>query len=713
MRRLALLCAVVALLAVLLACTQVATPLPTATKAPPTSPPADTPPPAETPAEAVEPTATEGAAADVGLTGEELVALAVETLQQAGCGACHEIAGVPGAEGQIGPSLSELGRVAQERLQSAEYTGSATTAEEYIRESIVDPNAYTVSECPGGPCVAGQMPTTYGQTLTPEQLEAVVAYLVSLPEGAAQVPAEATPVAEAEGPPPLTEEELARAKEIYFNNCAGCHGTLRKGATGPALTPDTTRPKGTEALAAIIFSGTPRGMPAWGAEGRLTREEVELMAKFVQHDPPPPPEMSMEQMMASWQVFVPPEERPTEPQHDRDWENFFSVTLRDAGQVAIIDGDTKEIVSVVDTGYAVHISRMSATGRYVYTIGRDGKAVLIDLWMEKPDKVAEVKVCYDARSIEVSKYRGELGDFYDKYAIVGCYWPPHFVILDGQTLEPIKVVSTRGYTYDTEEFHPEPRVASIVASHFSPEWVVNVKETGHVWLVDYSDPNNPSIKMIEAELFLHDGGWDATRRYFLVAANARNKIAVVDTKERELEALVDVGDTPHPGRGVNFVDPEYGPVWCTVHLGEPLLSCIGTDPENNPEYAWKAVRNVELLGGGSLFVKSHPNSRWIWVDFPLNPDEEVQRSVCVIDKENPAEIAKCWQVADYGRAVHIEYNKAGDEVWISVWGSADTPGKTGELVIYDDATLEEKARIKDLVTPTGKFNVYNTANDIY
>ena len=73
------------------------------------------------------------------------------------------------------------------------------------------------------------------------------------------------------------------------------------------------------------------------------------------------------------------------------------------------------------------------------------------------------------------------------------------------------------------------------------------------------------------------------------------------------------------------------------------------------------------------------------------------------------------KVADYGKAVHMEYNKAGDEVWISIWGNlgdADK-GQAGEIVIIDDKTLTEKARIKNLLTPTGKFNVYNTVHDLY
>jgi nitrite reductase (NO-forming)/hydroxylamine reductase len=118
-------------------------------------------------------------------------------------------------------------------------------------------------------------------------------------------------------------------------------------------------------------------------------------------------------------------------------------------------------------------------------IGRDGRLALITCGWKNP-QWWRVQICYDARSVEVSKYEGPEGDFRDKYAITGCYWPPHFAILDGQTLEPIKVVSSRSYTFDTGEYHPEPRVASILASHYKPEWIVNIKETGQIWIVNYT-----------------------------------------------------------------------------------------------------------------------------------------------------------------------------------------------------------------------------------
>ena len=70
---------------------------------------------------------------------------------------------------------------------------------------------------------------------------------------------------------------------------------------------------------------------------------------------------------------MPVKDRPTKQMNKLNLKNIFSVTLRDTGEVALIDGDTKEIVNIVKTGYAVHISRLSASGRYVYVIGRDGR----------------------------------------------------------------------------------------------------------------------------------------------------------------------------------------------------------------------------------------------------------------------------------------------------------------------------------------------------
>jgi nitrite reductase (NO-forming)/hydroxylamine reductase len=291
--------------------------------------------------------------------------------------------------------------------------------------------------------------------------------------------------------------------------------------------------------------------------------------------------------------------------------------------------------------------------------------------------------------------------------------------MNGDTLEPLKIVSTRGMTVDTQTYHPEPRVAAIVASHQHPEFIVNVKETGKVLLVNFEDLDNLEVTEIAAAPFLHDGGWDATQRYFLTAANKSNKVAVVDSKDQKLTALVEVGAIPHPGRGANFVDPEHGPVWATSHLGDNSVVLIGTDPEGHPDEAWKVARKLEGQGGGSLFIKTHPNSKHLYVDTALNSVENLSQTIAVFDIDNLEAKYKVLPIAEWAdvgegpkRVVQPEFNKAGDEVWFSVWNTKD---KKSALVILDDKTLEPKHVIKDdrLVTPTGKFNVYNTVHDVY
>jgi nitrite reductase (NO-forming) / hydroxylamine reductase len=510
----------------------------------------------------------------------------------------------------------------------------------------------------------------------------------------------------------LTAEEMTRGSEIYFDRCAGCHGSSRKGATGPHLLP--TAPKGNNrpgttllgvaGIRAFIENGTSAGMPEW--KGIMPEEDIELMTRFLQIDPPTIPPFGLKDIRATWKLIVPVADRPTKPQHNRNINNYFGVIMRDAGKVAIIDGDTKEKIVVLKTGFAVHILRTSASGRYIYSIGRDGRITMIDTYPKIPNIVAEVRESYDARSVEVSKYKG----FEDKYLIAGGYSPSHFVIFDAQTLEPISVTSTSGNACDGDkEFVKEARVASIVASHTDPLWVVNIKERGMVDLVDYTDPKNPIVTEIPTARFLHDGGWDVTGRFFLVAANASNKIVVIDVPNKKLVKIIETGIKPHPGRGTNIKN-KLGNLWVTSHLGENKISFIKT---NSGKGQWTVVKEIKAPGngGGALFVKSHPKSKHLWVDRTLNPNPSLHSSVDVFDTQTFKHLKTITMPKGVdGRMVHMEYNEAGNEVWISVF-----MGKQSALLIYNDKTLQLKQIIKGdwVQNPTGKFNIYNTTNDIY
>ncbi len=89
---------------------------------------------------------------------------------KAGCIGCHVIPGVENAVGMIGPDLTNIGIDGATRVEGM-------SSEEYIRQSLLEPNAVIAPACPTGPCIPNLMVQNLGEILTAEEIDAVVAYL--------------------------------------------------------------------------------------------------------------------------------------------------------------------------------------------------------------------------------------------------------------------------------------------------------------------------------------------------------------------------------------------------------------------------------------------------------------------------------------------------------------------------------------------------------
>jgi mono/diheme cytochrome c family protein len=105
-----------------------------------------------------------------GEEGSEVDDAAIDLMVSNGCGGCHLVEGVSAMQGMVGPELSAIGSVALERLEDSSYSGTATNAEEYIEESILEPDVYVTTDYP-----PSLMPTF--DTLSPEDLQTMVEYL--------------------------------------------------------------------------------------------------------------------------------------------------------------------------------------------------------------------------------------------------------------------------------------------------------------------------------------------------------------------------------------------------------------------------------------------------------------------------------------------------------------------------------------------------------
>lgn len=101
-----------------------------------------------------------------GATGEQLFNMMILGTQ-AGCGTCHSLDGTT----FLGPSLQGIGSIAQERV-------AGMSAQAYIRQSILDPDAYVLD---GNE--PGTMPPHYADALNDAQIDALVEFLMSQKTG--------------------------------------------------------------------------------------------------------------------------------------------------------------------------------------------------------------------------------------------------------------------------------------------------------------------------------------------------------------------------------------------------------------------------------------------------------------------------------------------------------------------------------------------------
>ncbi|MEA2003161.1 MAG: cytochrome c peroxidase [Actinomycetota bacterium] len=208
-----------------------------------------------------------------GIAGQEVLA----AFDKGGCANCHTIKGIVGATATVGPNLSEIGFIAAERRPGS-------SAEAYIEESIVDPNAFIAPRCPNGPCPSGVMLQTFADVLTESDLATVVGYLAALGtdaeaailgEPVEQVSLDAGRPAESVLEPfmalpadPAPDNEIALGRYLFFDprlsnnnslSCASCHQPANAFTDGQALSdgfPSTAYFRNTPTVYNTAFGNT-------------------------------------------------------------------------------------------------------------------------------------------------------------------------------------------------------------------------------------------------------------------------------------------------------------------------------------------------------------------------------------------------------------------------------------------------------------------------
>jgi nitrite reductase (NO-forming)/hydroxylamine reductase len=179
-------------------------------------------------------------------------------------------------------------------------------------------------------------------------------------------------------------------------------------------------------------------------------------------------------------------------------------------------------------------------------------------------------------------------------------------------------------------------------------------------------------------------------KYFYIASQVDNWMAVVDVASWELVAKIPTGDTPHPGSGAAW--EANGTVYgATVHAGEGKITVW--DLADN-----EIVAEIETSGPG-LFLRSHHDSPYVWADTMFgDPPNRIY-----IFRDDTFEVVKV--IDDGVQTLHPEFTDDGQFVYVSDW-------QGNKVRVYDAATFELVAESDDVTTPTGIFNTSRRAETL-
>ncbi|WP_084594260.1 nitrite reductase [Arhodomonas aquaeolei] len=492
-------------------------------------------------------------------------------------------------------------------------------------------------------------------------------------------------------------------KAFVSSECGGCHNPKRTGATGPNITQQRLRegigdgeggfktskitgrpltPFNEQAIFMTVKHGrTGTSMPAWGTDSNpigkaLSDAEIRAVTDYLWNNAAPKRfYWSREKMEDSLEVLVPKSEQPAEPTHDHPVDNLLLATEREYFSVAVIDGDSFEVVAHLKAGARAHGYTFSPDGRYAYNLGRDGWLYKYDLYSLKP--VRRIRLGLDARGIAISDD--------GRYIMTGMYIPTQAVMVDADTLEPVKVIDTHGVAAITGG-KVDSRICSVndVKPSVGPYFLLALKEAGQIWRVNYDKPGFPVKKVGNVGKILHDGFLRPDNKVFFLASQNSNHVAALDVESMEILAKIETGTKPHPGPGAVWREDgvEYA---ATPHIGEGK-NVIWND------HTFEVVGEVPS-GGPGLFVRAREDMKYVWFDSVFPP---ASNEITVHERKPPFKVVK--RINEGTMTLHPEPDADGSHVFVSDW-------KEGVIRVYDDETLEKVATITDVRTPTGIFSV--------
>jgi protein NirF len=349
------------------------------------------------------------------------------------------------------------------------------------------------------------------------------------------------------------------------------------------------------------------------------------------------------------------------------------VIERAAGSLQVLD--TTEQVSlgrVEGLGDLSHASAVySRDGRYAYVFGRDGGLSKVDLLTMRVVK----------RVLQAGNSIGGAISQDGKIVVAQNYVPGGVKLFSADTLDLLAEIPA--------SYGSSGQRSKVVGLADAPgkRFVFSLFEGGEIWLVNASDPHNPTVRKFPAGKQPYDGLVTPDGRWYLAGLYGEDGLSLLDLW--------------HPERGTRRILQNYRgtdeklPVYKMPHLRgwavagrQAFIPAIGrhevlvVDTET-----WELTGRI-AVAGQPVFVVARPDGRQVWVNFAFPDNGNVQ----VIDTESMSIV----RTLEPGRAVlHMEFTPRGEAVWISARDD-------NKVVVYDTASFKRVAQIS-ADNPSGIF----------
>ncbi|MCK9396660.1 MAG: nitrite reductase [Methylobacter sp.] len=470
--------------------------------------------------------------------------------------------------------------------------------------------------------------------------------------------------------------------QLYEDNCASCHGSDHGGFIAPALNSDTLKGRSPTALRTLVMTGSfDTLMPPFF--GRLSDDEIRGLVKHLQTTPKQAnPAWTIDDIKASIKVYVKDESTlPAKPTYQiNSMDDVIGVAARgkygrgSGSKAVFINSVTHKQIGEIPTGTAAHIIDYNpANPRWAYVKTDTAEIFKVDLYSMQA--VRSVKTGFNGPGLGVSRD--------GKYIMAGSYVPHNAVILDADTLEPLK-------TFELEGIDPDGKMVSsdsgmIIGTPFADIFAIALENAGQVWVVDLKE-GFPVTKIENVGRHLHDAFLSHGGSKLMVASYDDSIVTAIDLKDRKIIKKLEAGCVPHVGGG-SVVEVDGRTLGFGTNFGDCDKMVVSVWDLDKME----VVKQVPV-SGGTESPAAHANAPYVAVDI-ISKDRRA-RTVQLIDKKT-LEVVKTLDVG--GHAYFPEYSADGKFLYVSAGYSGD------EVVVYDSSSLQKIASVS-MESPAGIFS---------